>query len=104
MSGTKKIFIALAVLLVIGIYAYLYGDWFRAQPIQIFHEVAVMRARGRAARENPNARTVGVVFGLDKKYEITELKVVSVADLQTNQNAYALWHMVQVSNTVPVKG
>jgi hypothetical protein len=45
-----------------------------------------------------------VAFGLDQKLKLTEIKVVSLAALETNKSALAVWHLVSSSNSVPVKG
>ena len=99
----KKILIALAVLLVGGIYAYVYRDWFKPQQVQIFHRISAARA-GRRARFGQNAGGPSVAFGLDRKLKLTDVRVVSLAALATNAEVLPVWHLVSASNSVPVKG
>ena len=108
MTTTKKILIALGVILVAGLYIYVYGDWFKPTTVQIFHRNATGRpARHSRGRGKPLAFTPGpltVAFGFDQKLQLTDLKVVPVVALATNENALAIWHLVSASNSVPVKG
>jgi hypothetical protein len=51
------------------------------------------------------ARDTGalVAFGLDKTTPLSEIKVYSLAELQTNVHALPLWHLVADSNSAPVR-
>lgn len=51
----------------------------------------------------PNSAVNMVSFALHRKLELTELKVIPVADLETNQYAHPIWHLVSESNSVPTK-
>lgn len=108
MTTTKKIWIAVGGLLLAGLYLYVYGDWFRPAPVQIFHRnvtarpVRQWRDRGRPVEFTRSPLTV--VFGFDQKLQLTDVKVVPVAALATNKNALPVWHLVSGSNSVPVKG
>lgn len=103
MTMTKKILIALAVLSVIGLYAYVYRDAFKPQPVQIFHRVMAGRSMQQRGRFGMNPNQNAVVFGLNRKLQLTDLKVVSLAALATNAEALPLWHLVSASNSIPVK-
>jgi hypothetical protein len=103
MTTTKKIWIALAVVLVAGIYVYVYADWFKPVQVQIFHRLTAGRPLRGRWREKLSAPVLSVAFGFDRKLKLTDVKVVSVAALATNQNALAVWHLVSESNSVPVK-
>jgi hypothetical protein len=103
MTTTKKWMAILGTLLLVGILIYVYADWFRPQQIEIYHRIAKNRPmRGGKNIQNPNA--VFVTFGLDRKCTLTEVKVLSVAALATNENPYPLWHLVSDTNSVPLKG
>lgn len=95
----KKILFALAVLLVVGLYAYVYRDSFRSQPVQIFHRLNAARSR-RWPWIAQNVDGPNVAFGLDQKLKLTDVQVISLA---TNATKFPLWHLVSASNSVPVK-
>ena len=59
----------------------------------------VIRPRVRAARVN----TVIMIFNLDQAYRLTEIKVVRLADWQTNKSTLPLWHLISDSNSIPTK-
>ena len=95
---------AAVVVLLAGICVYFFTGWFKPKTIHLFH----------AARPQPKARigprvaagsqnTDIVTFGLDSRYQLTEIKVVCLSEWQTNRYAQPLWHLVSDSNSVPVK-
>jgi len=95
---TKKNILLIAVLLaLIAVYAVFFTDWFKTKTIRIFYtnrQVEYVRAR----RDVPY-----ILFGLEGRYRLTEVRVVSLADYQKNPNASSLWHLVSDSNSIPVK-
>lgn len=44
-----------------------------------------------------------VLFIMAGKFRLTEIKVTSVAELQHNPDTPAVWHLVSVSNSIPIK-
>lgn len=104
MTITNKTWIGLAVALVAGIYIYVYAGWFKPAQVQIFHRLTA----GRQFRGRQHLQTVApeltVVFGLEQKLKLTEVKVVPLVAGETNKEALAVWHLVSKSNSVPVKG
>ena len=44
-----------------------------------------------------------VSFAFDKKYQLTEVTVVSADEANKNKFPHALWHLISDSNSVPVK-
>lgn len=107
MTTSKKIWIALGAIAVVGLYIYIYGDWFKSGQVQIFHRMAMGRPVRKPWRSKvavPAAPPLTVAFGFDQKLQLTDVKVVSVAALATNENALPVWHLVSESNSVPVKG
>ena len=47
--------------------------------------------------------TVAVAFGLDRDYRLTEVKIVPLAEWQTNQSALPLWHLVSDPRSAPTR-
>jgi hypothetical protein len=83
--------------LVLGaIYAYRFTDWFSEKKIQIKYRV--MAGRGeKSAGADP------VTFYLmDRAYELTSVKVISLDEAATNKYPRAYWHLVSDSNSVSV--
>jgi hypothetical protein len=83
----KKNLVLIAVVLAMAaVYVVFFTDWFQSTPIQISHTSRAV-GRNRDSGEKP------VLFGLDQEYELTEIKVVSLIEWQTNKNAQPLWHL-----------
>ena len=85
----KKNMILIAVALVLaGVYVVYFTDWFRPKAIHISHT-------SRPARfVRAGAPSLQLNFGLGDYYELTEIKVVPLAALQTNSLAQPVWHLV----------
>jgi hypothetical protein len=80
------------------VYACFFTDWFKPTIIQISHT-----ARPLPSRSSRSAMPVAVVFGLDRDYGLTEIKVVPLAEWQTNHSVLPLWHLVSSSKSTPIK-
>ncbi len=104
MPKKQLVLLVVAVLLLCG-YAYYFTDWFASESIQIVHTIRPYspprRTRGRSTEENPAVNAVS--FGFNRKYQLTEVKVIPVSDLATNKYAHPIWHLVSESNSVPTK-
>lgn len=99
---TKKsiVLIVLAVVLA-GVYVAFFTDWFVKPQIQILPQI---RPPTRGSRVAPgDVATYPVTFAFDRKYQFTEIKVVSADDEKTNKYPHAVWHMISDSNSIPVK-
>ena len=103
MRRERKLLTVAGVIVLIGLYACIYRDWFRPPKIQIYDRISTGRPMRKTTRTNQIA-DLTVAFGLDRLYELTEVKVVAVAELATNKYAHAVWHLVSDSNSIPVKG
>ncbi len=107
MTRKHWILLAFAVLLG-GLSIYLNTDWFRRDDIQISHrarpERFLSRSRRRAPGPAPRLTFAPMSFEFDRKLKLTDVRVVPVSDLQTNQHPHPIWHMVSDSNSVPTKG
>lgn len=84
-----------------GTSLYLNRDWFASEDIHVIHTSRPGRNRpqGRGAEAslvNP------VIFGINKKLELTSVKVIPVSDLQTNKYPHPVWSLISDSNSVPV--
>ena len=101
MTTKNRLLITLAVLLG-GLSLYLNKDWFAANSIQLMHRSRP--ARGAFRRTGPdNALIDPINFWFDRKVRLKSLKVIPVADLETNKSAPPVWFLVSDSNSVPVK-
>jgi hypothetical protein len=99
----KNIFMMAATLLLVGgIYYYLYRDYFVSPGIQIFHTI---RPAGAARMHGPaNAETVNaIIFGLGREYKLTSIKVIPAGELETNKYAHPIWHLISESNSAPTR-
>jgi len=96
---TKKnwLLIVIAVGLAVA-YGVFFTDWFQPQTVRIFHTTRNLPGRSAQRAGLPN-----LMFGLNRKIKLTEIRVVPLAAYQTNQNTLPLWHLVSDSNSVPLK-
>ena len=83
-------------------YAVYFTDWFKPKIIQISHTGRATRLADRPGQKN-NSTTTPITFGFDREYKFNEIKVIPVAALETNKNAFPIWHLTSDSNSVPVK-
>lgn len=89
------------ILLLVGlgtVYLVYFTDIFRTQRMQISARPRLERSR------RSNIGVASVSFSFDQKRPITELKVVAVADVETNKHPHALWNLIADTNSVPLKG
>jgi len=94
----KTLMLILFAISLATVYAVWFSDWFKPKKVEIYHTNRGLHAnpaRGNALRN--------LIFGVRPRTRITELKVVSLAALETNKNALAVWHLVSDSNSVPLK-
>ena len=97
---TKKPVLLVALLAVIGgLFVYVNRDAFRRRPIQISHRL--YRFAGRFSKRDA---PIPVMFEFDRRLKLTSVKVLALADIQTNKYPQPLWQMVSSSNSVPTKG
>ena len=101
----KKQWMLLAVfILLAGVYICAFTHWGRHPAMQISHTAdskpkGVLGPRVKAGSVN----TAVVSFDLDHPYRLTEVKVVKLADWQTNKSTLPFWHLISDSNSVPTK-
>jgi hypothetical protein len=97
MSKKNVLLVVFAVALA-AVYAIWFTDWFKPKTIHIFHTSRNLRPRLQLGNAMPP-----LTFGLDHAYKLTEIKVVPLAEFQTNAHVLPLWHLISDSNSVPVK-
>ena len=102
-SNTRRQWILLAAfLLLAGVYIWGYTGWGRHPAIQISHSAYKNpRQSARLARATDRPKPTVMRFNLDHAYRLTEIKVVRLADWQTNKTTLPLWHLISDSNSLP---
>ena len=97
MTKKNAILIAAAVILA-AVYVVYFTDWFKPKTVQIFHTVRTPHTRkAKAKKVEPM-----LIFGINQKLKLTEIKVVPADEFKTNQFTLPLWHMVSDSNSIAV--
>ena len=104
MTRGKLIGTSILLLALLSLCIYVNRDWFEGDGIQIYHRNNTRSAGGGRGRGDAQNKANSVIFGFNRAIQITSIKVVAVAELQTNKYAHAYWEMVTTSNSVPVKG
>ena len=74
------------------VYAFYFTDWFQPKTINISSTSRPVRSFRSAQPTSP--ATTALFFGLKDEYELTEIKVVSLAALKTNKLAQPVWHLI----------
>ncbi|HTB84337.1 MAG TPA: hypothetical protein VK742_11835 [Candidatus Sulfotelmatobacter sp.] len=91
--------LAVVAVVLAAVYVIYFTDWFRPKTVEIYS--AYRDLGSRAARQQ--GALPAMRFSSNRQLKLTEIKVVSCADLETNKNAFALWHLISESNSVPIK-
>jgi hypothetical protein len=89
-----------ALVVLVGVYVFYFTDWFKPKIIHISHTSRALHLRKKMPA---NLETIPVTFALDPECEPTEIKVVPLAEWQTNQNALPVWHLIASTNAAPIK-
>ena len=96
---TKKNWLLTLLLIVLtAIYAVYFTDWFKTKAIKIFHTYRAMHSR-----QMRTGAMQALIFGIDRKVSLSEIRVVPFDEFQTNKSVLPLWHLVTDSNSVPMK-
>jgi len=102
---TKKQWVLLGVLiLLIGYYIVAFTTLGRRAGMQISHgtdtkPAGVIRPRAAAS----DVITANVRFNLNQAYLLTEIRVVRLADWQTNKYILPVWHLISETNSAPTR-
>jgi hypothetical protein len=95
----RKWILICAALLLAGIYICYFTDWFKPKIIQISHT-----ERFSPSRTPSQSRPPMILFGFGgRRYRISEIKVVPLADGQVNPAAVPVWHLIADSRSAPVE-
>jgi hypothetical protein len=104
---TKKNVIVLTItfVTVIGFYLYLFRDYFHKPNIQISHTIRPNPSYIRRPPKDMSPEDFPQIinFGLGGDFKLTSVKVVALAELETNRFAHPLWELVSDSNSVPLR-
>src|SRR4051812_38177248 len=95
----KNVLIVCSIILLAGLSLYLNKDRFASDVIQLSHRSITPRGaqlKGAAAKAPANP----VVFLINKKLNLTSVKVVAVGDAETNKFPHAIWNLISDSNSV----
>jgi len=93
----KNILLIAAAVVLAAVYAVYFTDWFKPKTVQIFHTSRNLRPRMLRGGAVPS-----LIFGINQKLKLTDVKVIAADEFATNANAIPLWHLVSDSNSVPV--
>lgn len=100
---TTKNWMLLALTVMLGSFSlYLNRDWFARDNIQIMHRSRPARGAFRRPRSD-NPLIDPISFWFDRKVKLKALKVVPVAEIETNKYPQPIWYLVSDSNSVPIK-
>ena len=96
---TKNNILLVCVVIALGaVYVIFFSNWFTPKTIQIYHTNRNLRSAPVQGNALPN-----LMFGMRPSSRLTEVKVVSVAALETNKDALPVWHLISDSNSIPLK-
>jgi hypothetical protein len=104
---TKKNLFLIGITVALGVvYLIFFTEMFRTPGIQI--EYTSRQQPNRQRLGNPRLQaifdaTAPVTFFFPRELRLTQVKVFSVPELETNKYPLPLWHMVSESNSVSLK-
>lgn len=100
----KEYFLIGLVVVLGGLYALYFSDWFKPKIIRIEHTVRAVQGGWATVGRPSNAADKpvnNVTFSLHKDYQLTSVKVMVAADARTNKDAHPLWHLVSKHGSQP---
>ena len=107
MSKKEYCLIGLVVVLV-GVYAVFFSDWFKPKTMRIEHSLRSVRDAygpgGRQVNATDGQNLGNVTFALHDDYRLTQVKVVRAEEALTNKYPHPLWHLVSPKGSDPVDG
>jgi hypothetical protein len=93
----KDIWLSVVLVALVAAYICFFTNLFKHKAIRIFYTTNQARAV-RVRKDVPY-----VMFGLEGKFNLTEIKVVPVASFQNNSETPPVWHLISDSNSLPVQ-
>jgi hypothetical protein len=97
----KIISIAITIAGLAGLSYYMNRDSFMPETIQIAHRMSPWMQPTNRGGHRANDLGVPVTFSLNGFHALTSVKVVLVADMETNKFPHAIWKLISDSNSVP---
>ena len=91
-------FLVCCALVLAVVYVCFFTDWFKPTIIHISNTI-----RPLTSRSSRGVTTTQMIFSLDRYCRLTDVKVVPLAEWQTNHSVLPLWHLVSNSKSVPIK-
>lgn len=103
--SAKNIFLTVLILLLAGFFLYLNRDWFVSEKIQISHRSGPpLRFGNRFRQNNQNKAVTPLFFELNRKLNISSVKVIPVSAIETNRFPHPIWHIVPILHPVATRG
>jgi hypothetical protein len=104
----KEYFLIGLVVVLVGVYAVCFTDWFRPKIMRIEHSTRSLRqAWGSGGQRVDMTDKVGlgnVTFALHHNYKLTSVKVVPLHEFLTNKYVPPVWELVSKSGSNPIDG
>jgi hypothetical protein len=97
----KQTWLIAVFIVLAAIYVCFFTSWFKPKTIRIFD--TSRHLVDRPWRNHGNQDLPYVLFGLEGRFKLTEIKVVPLASFQTNSGTPPVWHLVSDSNSPPVQ-
>ncbi len=101
MSKMKFILIATLIAGLAGLSYYMNRDSFAPETIQIAHRISPWMRPANPSARRANDLGVPVTFTLNGFHSLTSVKVIPMAEIETNKFPHAVWKLVSDSNSVP---
>jgi hypothetical protein len=93
----KNLWLLAALIALTTVYICFFTNWFKPKTIRIFSTTQPIR------HFEPRHGRPFVLFGLTSKFQLTEVKVVPLAEWQANPETLPVWHLISASNSAPVE-
>lgn len=102
----KEIFLVVFTAVLGVLYVYCFTDWFAPKTIRMQHSIRPYPGARIGAQNaksgNPTSQVIS--FVLDREWKLSEVKVVPLAEWQTNKSTHVVWHLIADSKSAPTKG
>ena len=95
----KNCLLVIFLIALAAVYVIWFTDWFKPKTFHVSHTIRQMHFRRQGV---VNTEPV-LIFGIEPPQEVTEIKVVSLADFEKDAETLPIWHLVSDSNSPPVK-
>jgi hypothetical protein len=97
---TKKNWLLVIFLIALAaVYVIWFTDWFKPKTFHVSHTIRQMHFRRRGAINTEPA----LIFGVEPPQEVTEIKIVSLADFEKDPETLPIWHLISDSNSPPTR-